>query len=175
MPLNAKQTRFVAEYLIDLNASEAAIRCGYSPKTAASQASRLLTDVNILAAVKAGKAKQLASADISAAKVLEELRRLAMVDLRSFFDEHGNFKAIKDLTPDQGAALASFEVVKKNAEAGDGQIDIIHKFKVWDKPRALEMLAKHFGLLVERIEMSGKVSVMDRLLAARKRVAERKA
>lgn len=170
MPLNDRQTRFVAEYLIDLNASQAAIRAGYSPINANVTGPRLLSDVRIAAAVAAGKTRQLQTADISAVRVLEELRRLATVDLRSFFDEDGNFKRIQDLTPEQGAALAGFEVVKKNAEAGDGKVDVIHKFKVWDKPRSLEMLAKHFGLLVERMEISGKLSLPDRLTSARDRI-----
>jgi len=156
--MTPKQARFVSEYLIDLNATQAAIRSGYSPKTAQEQGSRLLSNVMVAAAVAAGKSKQLESADLSAARVLEELRRLALVDLRGFFDEHGNLKAISALTADQGAALASFEVIKKNAEAGDGIVDTVHKFKVWDKPRALEMLAKHFGLLVEKLEHLGGVT-----------------
>ncbi len=158
MALNAKQARFVAEYLIDLNATEAAKRSGYSAHTAMQQGSRLLSHVEIAAAISTGKARQLETAGLSAVRVLEELRRLAMVDMRSFFDEHGNMKAMKDLTPEQGSALASFEVIKKNAEAGDGVIDTIHKFKVWDKTRALEMLGKHFGLLVEKLEHQGSVS-----------------
>jgi phage terminase small subunit len=156
--MTPKQARFVAEYLIDLNAKQAAVRAGYSEKTAASQGARLLTNVEVAQAVAAGKSKQLETADLSATRVLEEMRRLAMVDLRGFFDEHGNLKPIKDLTADQGAALASFEVIKKNAEAGDGLVDTVHKFKVWDKTRALEMLAKHFGLLVEKMEHLGNVS-----------------
>ena len=46
-------------------------------------------------------------------------------------------------------------MIIKNAKAGDGQIDEIYKFKLWDKTRALEALAKHFGLLTQRLEMSG--------------------
>jgi phage terminase small subunit len=172
MALNDKQTRFVAEYLVDLNATQAAIRSGYSEDTAGKIGSENLQKPEIAAAIAIGKAKQLKSADLSAARVLEELRRLAMIDLRSFFDEHGNLKPVQDLTPEQGAALASFEVIKKNAEAGDGKIDTIHKFKVWDKPRSLEMLAKHFALLVDRIDVTGQ-SIPDRLNAARAKARAR--
>ena len=156
--MTPKQARFVAEYLIDLNATQAAIRAGYSAKTAQVQGSRLLSNAMVAAAVATGKGRQLATADLSAVRVLEELRRLALVDLRGFFDDAGNLKAIKDLTAEQGAALASFEIIKKNAEAGDGIIDTVHKVKVWDKPRALEMLAKHFGLLIEKIDHMGSLA-----------------
>ncbi len=163
MPLNPKQARFVAEYLIDLNGKQAAIRAGYKAKTAEVQASQLLRVPHVAEAVRVGKAKQLEKADLTAARVLEEYRRLALVDLRSFFDERGNLKSIKDLTPEQGSALASFEVIKKNAEAGDGVIDTVHKFKVWDKTRALESLAKHFGLLIDKQEHSGTLAFRHEL------------
>ena len=108
-------------------------------------------------------------------RVLEEIRRLAFADVRSFFDEHGNLKPIHELMEEQGACLASFEVVKKNGEAGDGQVDIIHKVKVWDKLKALEMAAKHLGVLVDRVEHGGsitlQVQIAERLSAARKRCA----
>jgi phage terminase small subunit len=157
--LTPKQRRFVAEYLKDLNATQAAIRAGYSEKTAKVQASRLLTKANVASAVAAGTSKQLETAELSAVRVLEEMRRLAFVDMRSFFDEAGNLIPVSQLTPEQGSALASFEVIKKNAAAGDGVIDTVHKFKVWDKTRSLEQLAKHFGLLTEKIEHSGGLAV----------------
>lgn len=168
--LTPRQQRFVAEYLIDLNATQAAIRAGYSAKTANQQGSRLLAHVGIAAAVRDGKAKQLSEAQaqletalgethVDAVRVLLELGRLSTVDARSFWDEHGNLKPMKDWTPQMGAAVAGFEVIKKNATAGDGHIDTIHKFKMWDKPKALDLLAKHFGLLIEKVEHSGAFEV----------------
>lgn len=71
--------------------------------------------------------------------MLDELRRLALVDARSFWDGEGRLKKPSELTPEQGAALAGFEVLIKNAKAGDGQTDEIHKIKLWDKTRALEL------------------------------------
>lgn len=159
MNLSPKQQRFVAEYLIDLNATQAAIRCGYTPRAAKQQGYRLLTRPAIAAAVAAGKAKQLESCDLSAERVLEEIRRIALVDTRTFFDADGNVKPIQELTPAQGAALAGVEVLIKNAKAGDGQTDTIHKFKLWDKPRVLEMCMKHFGLLEERVQHSGNLTI----------------
>ena len=159
MTLTPKQARFVAEYLKDLNATQAATRAGYSAKTANQQGSRLLANVGVARAIAAGKAKQLESADISATRILEEMKRIALVDMRSFFDEHGNAKAIKDLSPDQGAALGGFELLIKNAKAGDGVTDTIHKFKLWDKPKVLEMFCKHFGLLEERVQHSGDITI----------------
>jgi phage terminase small subunit len=83
MALNPKQRRFVAEYLIDLNATQAAIRAGYSKKNADVTGPRLLGNVGVAAAVAAGTSKQLATAELTAARVLEEIRRLAFIDMRS--------------------------------------------------------------------------------------------
>ncbi len=117
----------------------------------------------------------LKSEGLSAVRVLEELRRLAFLDLRGFFDEVGNLKPIRDLSPEQGAALAGLEVIKKNAEAGDGIIDTIHKFKVWDKTKALDSLAKHFGLLHESLDVTvkGDAAVLEALQFGRKRASDR--
>lgn len=169
--MTPKQERFVAEYLVDLNAKQAAIRAGYSDKNAEVTASKLLRVPKVAAAVGAGKARQLDTAELSASRVLEELRRLAFADLRRLFDEHGNLKPINQLTADEAACLAGFEVIKKNAEAGDGVIDTIHKVKVLDKTRSLEMLAKHFALLVERVQIDDEEGRIARLLAGRQRVA----
>lgn len=158
--LTPKQQRFVAEYLIDLNATQAAIRAGYSAKTANANAARLMVVDGIATAIAAGTARQLERADLSAVRVLEEYRRLAFVDLRGFFDAAGNLKPIGQLTAEQGSALAGFEVIKKNAEAGDGVVDRVHKIKVWDKTRTLEVLAKHFGLLEDRVEHSGALEIV---------------
>lgn len=108
---------------------------------------------------QAARAKVIEEAGLTAARVLEEYRRLAFMDLRTFFDEDGNLKPMQQLSAEQGSAMASIEVVIKNIAAGDGQTDRIHKFKLWDKTKALESLAKHFGLLVEKIEHSGGISV----------------
>lgn len=159
MPLTPKQRRFVSEYLKDLNATQAAIRAGFSAKTAKQAGSRLLTNVDIASEISEGQARQLKAADLSATRTLEEIRRLAFADLRKLFDEQGNLKPIHLLDDEAAASIASIEVVKKNLAAGDNQTDTVHKLKVWDKTRNLEMLAKHFGLLEDKIAHSGHLTI----------------
>lgn len=159
MPLSPKQAAFVSEYLIDKNGTQAAIRAGYSPKTANEQAARLLANVSIRQAVDAGMSKQLEANGITAERTLREIARLGFSDLRKLFDDNGSLKAIHTLGDDEAACLAAVEVTKKNLTAGDGQIDTVLKVKVWDKPHSLEMLAKHFALLTERIEHGGKIEI----------------
>lgn len=164
MALTPKQLRFVSEYLIDLNAVQAAIRAGYSKNTARQQGSVLLTHVDVRAEISRKQAEHLQAADLTAQRVLEEYRRIAFMDIRTFFDDAGNLRPIPQLTAEQGCSLASLEVIVKNAEAGDGHTDRVHKFKLWDKLKALESLAKHFGLLTEKIEHSGVLVIHHMML-----------
>src|SRR5215510_12099596 len=112
--LTAKQQRFVAEYLIDLNATQAAIRAGYSRQTASEQAYENLRKPQIAAAIATGKRQQLEKADLSAERILEEFRRLAFFDARTLFDDAGRLRPIADLPEDARAAIAVFKVAKKN-------------------------------------------------------------
>ena len=155
-PLNIRQLLFVSEYLKDFNGAAACKRTyGASDYACRVNAARLLANANVRAAVEAGKAEKLARNALTADRVLEEYRRIAFADIRTFFDAKGNLKPMKDLTEEEGSMLAGLEVIIKNAKAGDRQTDTVHKFKLWDKVRALEALAKHFGLVRERLEVSG--------------------
>ena len=152
-PPDDRRQRFIVEYLVDQNATQAARRAGYSKRTAYAQGSRLLRNAGIADTIRQRQAALAERAELTADRVLEELRRLALADARSFFDDHGNLKPISELTAEQGAAIASFEVLIKNAEAGDGKQDVVHKIRLWDKVRALELLAKYFRLLVDRVQV----------------------
>ena len=172
----ARYTRFAREYLKDLNGKQAAIRAGYSPRTAETQASNLLSIPKVAQLVAEGQAKALASLDLSAARVLEEIRRVSFSNMKDYWIGKGKrrrLKPIEELTEEQAACLGSLEVVIKNAEAGDGKTDKVHKFKLWDKVRALEMLAKHFKLLTDLVQVEEIDQRWARLDAGRKRNAER--
>lgn len=171
--MNEKQKRFIAEYLIDLNATQAAIRAGYSEKTAASQGERLLKNAEIGAIVADKTQKRLEQADLTAARVLEEMRRLAFSDVRNLFDDAGNIKPLKELSAEDAACIAGLEVIIKNAKAGDGQTDTVHKIKIWDKTKTLQMLGQHFALLVERVQLEGDEKLIAALQAGRRRASTR--
>ena len=79
------QWRFVNEYIIDLNGTQAAIRAGYSPATAKSQASRLLTNVNVRAAVTAAIDKHFATLDLDLARIIREAARVGIADPGDLF------------------------------------------------------------------------------------------
>lgn len=149
MALTPKQQRFVKEYLIDLNGTQAAIRAGYKPSNAESTACALLKDPKVSQGVADGQAQQLERLDHSANEVLEELFRVGLGNIANLLDAKGELKPIKDMPPAHQAMLSSVEWVMKNATAGDGKIDRVLKIRLWDKVRALETLARHYRLLTD--------------------------
>jgi phage terminase small subunit len=157
--LTPKQARFVEEYLVDLNATGAARRAGYG-KGASTTGYKLLRIPKVAAQVQTSRLRQFEKAELSAVRVLEELRRLAFFDIRDIFDAAGNLRPIRQLEPHVAAGLASVEVVKRNLTAGDGETDDVIKVRTHDKTRNLEMLCKHFGLLVDRVEHSGGIDLV---------------
>ena len=87
--MNAKQQRFVAKYLVDLNASQAALRAGYSARTAPQQGSRLLKNVHVQAAIAAKQSQQLAAVNVRVENVLRDLQPIAHADLQMLSAQSG--------------------------------------------------------------------------------------
>jgi phage terminase small subunit len=172
--LTDKHARFVAEYLIDANATQAAIRAGYSQKTARQQGQRLLTNVDIKAAIRRRQARVEAEAEVSAAATLRELGRIGYFDIGELFRPDGSIIPIHKLPRAVRAAVSRVEIVLKNATAGDDKIDRVLKVWTHDKTPALTQLGKHFGLFVEKIELKDVTAEarVARLVAARRRVAQ---
>ena len=107
--LNEKQKQFVREYLIDLNATQAAIRAGYSEKTARSQGQRLLTHVDIAAAIKVAQDERIERTEITADRVLEELAKIGFSNMQDYIRTTGEGDAFVDLsalTREQAAAIS---------------------------------------------------------------------
>jgi len=92
-------------------------------------------------------------------RALREAARLAYSDVRGLFDENQKLKPMKDWPEGLAAAVASVEVVRRNVDSGDDHTDDVIKLKLWDKPKNLEMLFKHLGLLTEKLEHSGSIEI----------------
>lgn len=148
--LTAKQAAFVKEYLVDLNATQAAIRAGYSAKTAAVLAHETLRNPNVAAAIQAAMDDRSKRTDITADNVLKEIAKLAFVDPRKLFDDKGRLRPIQDLPDEVALAVASVEVVTSRIPGGE-PTDVEHtaKIKFWDKRGSLELLGKHLKLFTE--------------------------
>ena len=102
---------------------------------------------------------------------VEAIRRGQQYDIRHLLDADGNFKPVHRLTEEEAWCIAGVEVIIKNAAAGDGHTDRVLKLKFVDRGRYVELAAKHLGMLVERLEVSGEVTLAHKIAAARKRLS----
>lgn len=150
--LTPKEAAFVREYLVDANGAKACERAGYSKKTARSQASRLLTKVNVAEAVEAGRKLQEDDADGRRKRIRQELSHIAFSDVREAFDKLGNLKPVHQLPDTIARAISSVEEVEKlfGDRKHQGRL---HKVRLWSKEKALEQLARLDGLVVEKHEI----------------------
>lgn len=171
--LNARQTRFVSEYLIDLNATQAYLRVyGGGEKAAQVSGCQLLSNPRVAAAVAVGKGRQLASSELSAARVLEELKRLAFGD-RVAIMKCQTVADFEKLPPELRALVdTGFEIFEANIKGvRDGKTDRVRRVRTVPKGQALEMLAKHFKLLTEVSELTASTELLARLDRGRERNA----
>jgi phage terminase small subunit len=110
-------------------------------------------------AIGDAQARRLADGELSALRVLEELRRVAFADVRRLYDEDGRLRPVKEWAEEDAAALAQFEVLTGSGSGGGAKPDRVLKVRMWDKTKALELLAKHFALLVDKTEVNGGITV----------------
>lgn len=146
--LNLRQQRFVAEYLTDFNATQAAIRAGYSARTAASQGERLLRNVEIAAAVAQAAHKTATKLELTRERVLQETARIAFFDARKLFRDDGSPKSLHELDDDTAAAISGLDVLEE-FETRDGertQVGLVKKYRIADKNSALDRAAKLLAL-----------------------------
>ncbi len=148
--LTAKQQRFVEEYLVDLNATQAAIRAGYSVKTAHSCGPRLLGNAGVAAAIAAAKRERSEATQIDAEWVLKqavELHRRCMQEVRPALHP----KNRRQMTDDDGNALYTFNAAAAN--------------------RALELIGQHVSINAyrENVQVNAEMSLVERLHAGRAR------
>ncbi len=179
--LTAKQARFVEEYLIDLNATQAAIRAGYSEATARSIGAENLTKPDILEAIIEAQAKRSERTKIDADYVLQRLVAIDQMDVLDIMDDNYAFKPIGDWPVIWRQYISNIENIEEFDGRGDEktQVGWLKKIKWPDKVKNLELLGKHVavGAFKEKIEHSGKIdlnSVSDEALDKRIKELESK-
>lgn len=143
--LTAKQARFVEEYLVDLNGTQAAIRAGYSRKMAHSISYQMLAKAHIAEAVTAAQAVRSKRTAIDADWVMRRLVEEATADLANILDEHGGIRPVADwpLIWRQGL-VAGFEVAEMTVEGV--KVGQTVKVKLSDRIKRLELIGKHVGV-----------------------------
>jgi phage terminase small subunit len=169
--LTAKQKMFVHEYLVDLNATQAAIRAGYSDKTAEVIGFENLRKPNVEKAIQKAMDERAKRVDVTAERVLQELAHIAYDDIKNYlsyrtektlleYDENGKpiigYKQIIEMMDSDMVDTRNIQEVSINAK-GD------FKFKLYSKSDALVNLGRHLGLFTDKSEVSMTVSVEDYL------------
>jgi phage terminase small subunit len=157
--LNAKQARFVDEYLIDLNATQAAIRAGYASANADVTGPRLLGNVGIAAAIAEGQKRLAEKAGVTAEKIVAELAKLGFSNMQDYVGVTADGSPFVDLSAvdrDKWAAVGEITVDHINKREGDETKAVERvKFKLADKRAALVDLGKHLGMFTDKVQHSG--------------------
>ena len=154
-----KQKRFCVEYLIDLNATQAAIRAGYSTSTAGAIGAENLKKPQIRACIDKALAEQSKRTGVTADRVVRELAKVAFVNSDDVVD-FDSVTVKSDASKDDTAAIASVRVKTIPTKDGEG---IEREIKLADKLKALELLGKRFGLFTDNVNVSGEgmVQIVD--------------
>lgn len=146
--MTKKQKRFIEEYLMDLNATQAAIRAGYSPDTAKAIGCENLTKPDIRAHIDRAMAERSKRTGVNADRVVQELAKIAFVNATEVIDPK-TATVREDALPEDTAAIQS---VKVKTFGEDG---LEREIKMADKLKALEMLGRHLGMFKDKLELSG--------------------
>lgn len=175
--LTAKQRAFVREYLVDLNATQAAIRAGYSENSAQEQGYQLLQKTSVAEAISAAMELRSKRTDITADRILTELAKIGFSDIRRAVKwrssliteednpEGGDVAVIKNIVTNNVQLVASNDIdddtaaavaeISQNAQGG-------LKIKLHDKRAALVDMGRHLGMFKDKIEHTGNISLIER-------------
>ena len=153
--LTEKQRRFVDEYLIDLNGTQAAIRARYSVKTANEQAARLLANVSIQQAISEKMAERSKRTGVNQDRVVLELAKIAFVKMTDLVDHECRINP--DATDDD---LACIESMKYKESQSDTGASVEREVKISSKLKALELLGKHLGMWNDKMDLNVNIPVV---------------
>lgn len=172
-----KRERFVDEYLVDLNITQAAIRCGYSRASAGQQGNRLFRNVQIRAEIDRRMAERAQKTGVTAERVVQELARMGLADVRDVaeWDASGvRFKASADLTENAARAIQSVKSRERTTYDADGNptTTVELELKLYPKDPALNLLARHLGMLKDPAA-DALTNVAEAIRAARERASKR--
>lgn len=162
MKLSPKQHKFVAEYLIDLNGTQAAVRAGYSPKSAEMQASRLLRNVKVQEHLSDRMKAREIRTGITQDRVLKELAAIGFADIRKAVQwTTGETVREGDGRPMLASAVLLVPSIEIDDETAAAISEVAQtkegvKIKFHDKRAALVDIGKHLGMFKERLEVTGK-------------------
>lgn len=143
--LTPRQRRFVKEYPIDWNAKQAAIRSGYSPRSAEVLGCRLVRHPVIGIEIDRVRRQRSAVCHEARQRVLSELAKIACSDISNYSRPDGSLKSPSEWTPNESACVASYRI-RHSRSKRKGTKTVTVWFRLWSKPRALKLLARHLAI-----------------------------
>lgn len=176
MALTAKQQRFVVEYLVDLNATQAAIRAGYAPARAREQAYQLMKRPAVKAAIEQAMQDRSKRLKVDADYVLQRLTEIDQLDVIDILNDDLTLKALSDWPKAWRLSLSGMDITEIGRATEDSQaaMAFLKKIKWPDKVRNLELLGKHVNVnaFKEQVEVN-VTGLADRMAKAKARARDR--
>lgn len=154
--MTEKQKRFVEEYLIDLNATQAAIRAGYKVDNARQIATENLAKPYIAEAIKKALAERSRRTGINQDRVIQELAKIAFVNITDVVN--GDCEILSDANEADLAAIESVKV--KTIPTKSGEVGVERELKLSSKLKALEMLGKHLGMWNDKLDVNMNIPII---------------
>lgn len=158
--MTKKQKLFVEEYLLDLNATQAAIRAGYSPETAGAIGAENLKKPQIQNAIARAMAERSRRTGVNAERVVQELAKIAFANAGDLIDA-------QDATVRDGASREDLAAIQSIKVKDMGDMGIEREVRLADKLKALELLGRHLGMFSDRLRVDGRLDTgkLDSILA----------
>lgn len=156
--LTDKQEKFCQEYLIDLNGTQAAIRAGYSEKTAQEIASENLLKPIIQNRLNDLRKPLAEKVGITQEMVLNELAKVGFANLKDYLSDDLDVNKLSDIDTNKAGAIAS---LKKNVTTFEGGESVTTEIKLHDKIKSLELIGKHLGFFEKDNKQQGNTVVVS--------------
>lgn len=154
LPASDMMRRFAQEYLLDISSPmQAAIRAGYSPRTASSRAHDLLKEPRVQALIQKGMNERAVRTEINSDIVIQEIAKLGFSNMQDFYDKTGQLIPVHELPRHIAAAIS--EVTEKVIGSIGEQEVLERKYKLIDKKGSLELLGRNLKLFTDKTELTG--------------------
>lgn len=154
--MTKKQKLFVEEYLIDLNATQAAIRAGYSPASARQIADENMSKYDIKNAIEKALAERSKRTGINADRIVTELAKIAFLNPSNVINFQ-NASVLETADEEDLACISSLKIKRSFSITGDS---VEREIKIYDKIKALELLGKHIGMFTDKFKVEGVIPIV---------------
>ena len=152
--LTERQRSFCEQYLVDFNATHAAIRAGYSVESAADIGSDNLKKPHILTEIERRRAEMSAKTGVTPERVLRELAKIALASPTDII----NFETGEIIDKEMASAIASVKI--KHTPNRDGEMIVERDIRFADRTKALELCGKHLGMFKDNVNLSGEGGIV---------------